>query len=125
MEYEERISRGQGNYIVASSPDFESILSKEALKLITGDIVPGDYTDLHGWFLKSVRYCGILPDSSTTTIKRAVFYIGEGICDLFTPIVQYYDVTYIIAPDRIGKSYKPGSFRDCYLRESNNKYKWK
>ncbi len=124
MQYEQRLNRDQGNYIVASGRDFEDILIKEPVSLITGDIYPGQLTDLHGWFNRPVKYCGILP-SENVDIKYAIFFIGEGDCDLFSSGGCYYDMTYILKPDRIGKSYKEGTFRDCYLRKKNNKHFWK
>lgn len=123
MQYEQRISRDQGNYIVASGREFESFLHKEPIELSTGKIMPGEKTDLHGWFSRKSEYCGILDNDSA--IKKAVFFIGEGDSDLFNEGGVYYDVTFIIQHDRIGKSYKEGSFRDYFLRKKENKYYWK
>lgn len=126
MEFEERINRDQGNYIVASDHHFEDILLKEPITLNTGSINVGDMTDMHGWFTKPVRFCGILQDQQAGSIKKAIFYIGESSGDLFfNTACQYYDVTFIIGPDHIGKSYKTGTFRDCFLKEKSNKYYWK
>lgn len=124
MEYEERISRQQGNYIVASDRDFENILIKKPIELITGKINPGDFTDLHGWFTCKCQYLGLLVDEKY--MQQAIFYLGAGKNDLFNKGGFYYDLTYIIEPNRIGKSYKPGTFRDAYLiQKQNGKYQWK
>jgi hypothetical protein len=47
--------------------------------------------------------------------------------DIFSPEDIYiYDVTYVITPERIGKSYMPRSFRDSILKmDENGKYYWK
>lgn len=125
MNYQEHINRQQGNFITTSiRTDFENQLIKEPIRLITGDIYPDQITTLHGWFYKPCRYCGMLPDE-TMTIKKAVFFLGNSQGDLFTDDTWYYDLTYIIQPDRIGKSYKPGTFRDCYLKKNNKGYYWK
>ena len=124
MEYELRIKRGQGNYIVASGRDFEDILIKKPIELITGKINPGEFTDLHGWFTKKCQYLGLLKDEKYS--QYAVFYLGAGESDLFNNGGFYYDLTIIIEPNRIGKSYKAGSFRDVYLRKTTkDKYYWK
>lgn len=126
MEYEERICRVQGNYIVASGKDFEDILIKEPMRIITGVINPDDYTTLNGWFTKPVKYCGMLADPGSVSIKKAIFYLGEGFGDLFFfNTGYYYDLTYILGPNHIGKCYARGTFRDFYLRENKNKYNWK
>lgn len=125
MEYEERISPRQGNYIVASSKEFEEVLIKEPLQLPTGDINPGDYTTLHDWFVIPIRFCGFLPDTSLKETKKAIFHLGEGTDSLFVPAGEYYDMTFVFSPNNIGKTYKEGTFRDCYLRKVNDKYTWK
>jgi len=119
MEYEERIDVDQGTYIVASSRDFENILDKTSIVLKSGVINPGQFTTLHGWFTKEVEFLGFID-------KKAIFYLGEGEHDLFSNGGFYYDVTYILQPDRIGKSYKKGSFRDSFLRfNKKQEYYWK
>ncbi len=124
MEYEERIDRQQGNYIVASSRDFENILIQKPIELITGQINPKDFTDLHGWFTCRCQYLGLLDDKRH--MQQAVFYLGGGKDDLFSKGGFYYDLTFIIEPNRIGKSYKPGTFRDVYLKKKpNGQYYWK
>lgn len=124
MEYELRIDRQQGNYIVASGRDFEEILIKKPIELITGIINPGEFTDLHGWFKSECQYLGLLQDNKHS--QYAIFYLGAGQSDLFNNGGFYYDLSIIIQPDRIGKSYKAGSFRDVYIKQnSKGKYFWK
>ena len=114
MEYEERICREQGNYIVASDRSFENILDKTSIVLKSGVINPGQFTTLHNWFIKPVEFLGFIEN------KKAIFYLGAGTNDLINNGGFYYDLTIILQPDRIGKSYKAGSFRDVYLRQSKN-----
>ena len=118
MEYEERICTTQGKYIVASGIDFEEILEKKPIELISGKINTGEYTTMHGWFDKPCRFVGFLN-------TWAIFYLGGGQDDLFSAGGYYYDATAIFTSDRIGKSYRAGSFRDAFLRQKNNKYYWK
>lgn len=108
-DYEERIDSGQGNYIVAGSREFESVLERIPLMIAGLTIAPGELTTLHNWFISPVQYCGMKDNG-------AIFYLGEGNSDLFQAAPHYYDVTYIIEKDRsrIGKSYKAGSFRDSF-----------
>lgn len=118
MEYEERIDTVQGNYIVASGLDFENIVSK--VELHVGDIIikPGDYTNLFEWFNVDVRYVGMLE-------KGAIFYLGQNDNDLFNVGAYYYDVTYFIDNDRILKSYRPGTARDCFLKMYKGVLQWR
>ena len=113
-DYEERIDHNQGTYIVAGDRAFENLLNKIDLVLIHGVIRVGDMTTLCGWFYKPCKYLGMLEN-------RAIFYLGGGASDLFNTGAYYYDVTYIFGPDHIGKSYRPGTFRDCFWRK--NRYK--
>lgn len=106
-DYEERISREQGNYIVAGSIDFKDILQKSPLKILDAEIQVCQKTTLFGWFVTPVEYLGMLDN-------RAVFYLGKGDSDLFNDGAEYFDVTYIFGNNHIGKSYKPGSFRDSF-----------
>lgn len=76
MEYEIRIDRQQGTYIVASGRDFEDILIKQPFELITGKINPGEFTDLHGWFRCPCQYLGLLQDNKHS--QYAIFYLGAG-----------------------------------------------
>lgn len=119
MEYEERIDSEQGTYIVASGRDFENILEKKTLVLQSGVIAPGQFTTLHGWFTRPVEFLGFIE-------QQAIFYLGKGDADLFNNGGFYYDVTYVFQPDRIGKSYKAGTFRDSFLRvNKKNEFCWK
>jgi hypothetical protein len=123
MEYEERIDRQQGSYVVASGTDFEDILTKEPIELITGIINVGEYTNLHNWFIRDCKYVGMLKNEG---IKEALFFIGTGESNLFAAGGVYYDLTYIIQPDQIGKSYNPGTFRNAFLRQNKaGIYFWK
>lgn len=108
VDYEYRISPAQGNYIATESTDFELLLDKKSLVLGNTTINVGDSTDLFGWFDSSIRFCGFLEDS------EAIFYLGQGNGDLFTDGAFYYDLTLVIDVDRIGKSYKAGTFRDSF-----------
>ena len=124
MEYEKRIDSIQGTYLVASGIDFEEILLKEPIKINDSIIIPGDFTTMYGWFSKPCRYVGIF--ESSDRIKEAVFYLGGGKVDSFSTGGEYYDITYILASDRVGKSYRAGSFRDCFLkRKPNGAFFWK
>lgn len=126
MEYEERIDSVQGSYIVASNNSFEDILLKEPIELCFTTVNPGEETNLGDWFNRKVKYVGMLPSEDHKVIKKAVFYIGKGESDLFQEGAEYYDLTLIIAPNRIGKVYKAGTFRDCFwLKRKGNKYYWK
>lgn len=119
MEYEERICRKQGTYIVSSCRDFEDILNRKSIVLNSCVIEPGQFTTLHGWFTKPVEFLGFID-------IKAIFYLGGGQNDLFSNGGFYYDVTYILRPDRIGKSYKAGSFRDAFLNQrKNGSFFWK
>jgi len=124
MQYEKRIDTQQGNYLVASGIDFENILIKEPIIINGISIFPVEMTDLYSWFSKVCRYVGYFETTEIT--KEAVFYLGSGDVDLFSNGGQYYDITYILKSDRIGKSYKAGSFRDCFLRiKKNGSFFWK
>lgn len=113
-DFEERISSQQGTYIVAGSKEFETIVDKIPLCL-AGDIIKcGDETIIAGWFFKPCRYIGMLGN-------QAIFYLGQGKSDLFSHGAEYYDVTYILGENHIGKSYSPGTFRDVYFKKG----KWK
>jgi hypothetical protein len=119
MEYEQRIDRSHGNYIVSTGRDFENILSKLPIKLESGKINPGENTTLHGYFIEPIEFVGFFG-------KAAIFYLGQGEADLFTDGGFYYDATFIISKNRIGKSYKQGSFRDVFLQQdATGKYFWK
>ena len=126
--FEEEISTISGNFIWTTKPvEFEKILIKENIP-ITGltNIQPGNETDLYGWFNKPIMYVGILVIDG---ISSMIFKLGEDEHNLFDDEIKtYYDQTYIIGKthNRIGKSYKAGSFRDCFLKKDiNNNYYWK
>lgn len=119
MAFETLIDSRQGTYIVTDSLDFEKQLESRAL-IIDGLIVQvGENTDLYNWFIEPLRFCGFLDGI------QAIFYLGQGDSDLFNTGALYYDVTTILALDRIGKSYKLGSFRDVFLRKNNDIKYWK
>lgn len=111
-EFEIRIDSSQGNYLVASSREIEASFEKVKLNIEGLDVMPGQFTDLYGWFLEPVQYVGML-DSN-----MAIFYLGKGNSTLFEEGGEYYDVTMIITPTRIGKSYKAGTFRDVHLKKN-------
>ena len=126
--FEEEIDSRSGNFICTTKPvEFEQTLIKKNLP-ITGleHIKPGQLTNLYGWFNEEIMYVGILVIDG---ISSLIFKLGEDINNLFdNEIKTYYDQTYIIGKsnNRIGKSYKAGSFRDCFLKKDiNNKYYWK
>lgn len=126
--FEEEISTKSGNFIWTTKPiEFEKTLIKENIP-ITGltNIRPGEATDMYGWFNEPIMYIGILVKNG---ISSMIFKLGEFEPNLFlNDIKTYYDQTYIIGKDnnRIGKSYKAGSFRDCFLKKDlNNNYYWK
>lgn len=126
--FEEEISTVSGNFIWTTKPvEFEKILIKENIP-ITGltNIQTGNETDLYGWFNKPIMYVGILVIDG---ISSMIFKLGEDEHNLFDDEIKtYYDQTYIIGKthNRIGKSYKAGSFRDCFLKKDiNNNYYWK
>lgn len=110
-ELELRIDSVQGNYLVAVNRDIESRFIKLNLKIGELDISCGDYTDLYGWFTEPVEYMGMLDGF-------AVFYLGKGDSTLFEDGREYYDLTMIITPTRIGKSYRAGTFRDVHLKKN-------
>ena len=125
MLYQEHINRQQGNFITTlSGVEFENNLLKEPIRLITGDIFPGEFTTLHDWYIEPCRYCGML-EKNDIQIKQAIFFMGKDQDDLFKTGTYYYDLTYILQPDRIGKCYKPGTFRDCFLKTNKKGYYWK
>lgn len=117
MQYEERICQDQGNYIVATSKNFEDILIKNPLEVTGLTIQPGEETTLYDWFFKPARFCGWLD-------KAAIFYIGGGKPDLFSDECFYYDQTFVLSPTRLFKSYRPGSGRDQHLKFIKGKYTW-
>ena len=126
--FEEEISTISGNFIWTTKPvEFEKILIKENIP-ITGltNIKTGEKTDLYGWFNKPIIYVGILVING---ISSMIFKLGEDEHNLFDDEIKtYYDQTYVIGKthNRIGKSYKAGSFRDCFLKKDiNNNYYWK
>ena len=126
--FEEEISTISGNFIWTTKPvEFEKILIQENIP-ITGltNIKTGEKTDLYGWFNKPIIYVGILVING---ISSMIFKLGEDEHNLFNDDIKtYYDQTYIIGKthNRIGKSYKAGSFRDCFLKKDiNNNYYWK
>jgi hypothetical protein len=110
VEFEKRIHTVQGNYIVAGSQDFEKGLICKKLILEDFMLEVGEMTTLFGFFDVPLKYCGFLND------KIAVFWLGSGGGDLYTPSAQYYDATFIIDKNRIGKQYKENTFRDFFLR---------
>lgn len=120
--YEKYISRSQGYFITTKDKvKFESILIKENLP-IKGleNIQPSQFTTFHDWFIKPTEYSGLLPnEDKMSKAKIALFYLGE------EDNTYYYSQIYIFTPERIGTSYKLGTFRDSNLREINNKLFWK
>lgn len=119
MEFEKRIDNKAGNYLVTGDKSFEDMLNKYPLTLNGLTVNVGDETTLYNWFDSPVLFCGFLEDG------EAVFYLGQGESSLFESGAYYYDLTYIIAQNRIGKSYSSGTFRDSFLREKNNIKYWK
>lgn len=120
MEYSEKIDSVQGNYIVTDDKvSFECLLDKSDLHIADSVIKTGEETDFFGWFTVAVRYCGLLDKN------KAIFYIGQNHSTLFDPTLHFYDVTFIITKERIGKSYKSGTFRDSFFKQLNNKMYWK
>lgn len=122
MKYVEHINRDQGNYIIASGIEFEDNLIKEPIIINGTAINVGEMTELYGWFTRNCRYAGYLKDG---VIKQAFFFMGTGKAIGFPDGGYYYDKTYIIDKDRIGKIYVAGTFRDsCLRRKSNGKLAW-
>ena len=125
--YEECYNLKCGNFIKTSNPvEFESLLRLENLPVKGLEhIKPGDKTDIYDWFIHPVEYKGLLKDEGGH--KAIITYMGKMEGDIFSPEDIYiYDVTYVITPERIGKSYKPRSFRDSLLKiDENGKYYWK
>lgn len=119
VRYDKKIDSKAGTYIVANSRGFEDMLIKEPLLVDSLEVNVGEETTLYDWFNSPVMFCGFLNEN------EAIFYLGEGDSTLFEAGGSYYDLTFIIALDRIGKSYKQGTFRDSFLREKNNKKYWK
>lgn len=126
--YEELIGRKSGDYVFTDKKEmFEQLLLKENLPIDGLEhIKVGDKTDLYGWFVEPVIYMGILSKNNN---RAMVFLLGEdSIIDLFErKKYTYYDLTHIIGKrnDRIGKCYKPGTFRDAFLKkDKNNNYYW-
>lgn len=106
----------QGNYI-ASDTQLQFI--EKPLQLESGTIQVGEKTTLHGWFSEPLQFLGFYTDNT------AAFYLGKEEGNLFSPEMHFYDITYIIAPNRIGKQYKEGTFRDFFLRkDSKAKFYW-
>ena len=118
MEYEERIDRIQGNYIVADCRYFENVLDKKPLIIDGLTVNIGEKTTLYDWFTKPCLFVGFLKEA-------AIFYLGQNDSTLFDSGAFYYDATYIIASDRILKIYKLGSARDFFLNNKNGKIYWK
>lgn len=118
-EYYERIDSASGNYIIAKSRDFEKLLTKEPVVVGGLTIAVGDKTSLHDWFVAPAEYLGLLDGN------KMIFYLGEDNGTLFDEGLHYYDVTYRITENRIGKSYKTGTFRDRFFRDKNGRKFWK
>lgn len=110
------INTQQGDFI-ASKTKLE--FRNEDLVLESGVIKVGEKTNLHGWFTEPIEFLGFYGKNA------AVFDLGVDSGDLFSGDTYYYDVTYILLPNRIGKSYKAGSFRDRFLRQNKKGYFWK
>lgn len=110
-DFELKIDSVQGNYLVASSRSVESRFEKVKLDIEGLDVMPGQLTDLYGWFTEPIEYMGMLDEF-------AVFYLGKGDSTLFEDGAEYYDLTMIISSTRIGKSYKLGTFRDVHLKKN-------
>ena len=125
--YEECYNLKCGNFIKTSNPiEFESLLKLENMPIKGLEhIKPGDKTDMYEWFIHTIEYKGILTDEEG--LKAIITYMGKMEGDIFSPEDIYiYDVTYVITPERIGKSYMPRSFRDFILKiDENGKYYWK
>lgn len=119
MEYEIRIDAKQGTYVVAGSTDFEDILDKRDLVVGGLNIQYGEATDLFGWFEEPLLFCGFHDGN------QAIFYLGQGDSDLFQEGAYYYDLTVVLSPNRIGKSYKERTFRDVFLKINNGVKYWK
>lgn len=118
-DYQELIDSTQGCYIATNSAHFELILDKKPLILESQTINVGEHTTLNDWFFKQTKFVGFLED-------RALFFLGTSKPNLFEETTYYYDVTYVFAENRIGKSYRAGSFRDVFLKkDKNGKYFWK
>lgn len=114
MEYKEHIDRTQGTYCTTDDREaFENSLEKRDIIFDGFRVSPGEYTTLCDWFYKPCLFVGFLPD------HKACFYLGINTASLFDPIVHHYDITYVF-PDRIGKSYRPGTFRDAFLKKRKN-----
>lgn len=85
-------------YTFSRPTEFENILINKSLNVDGLIVNVGESTDLHGWFRTPVLFCGFLETN------EAIFYLGEGDSNLFNKDDFYYDVTYILATNRIGKS---------------------
>jgi hypothetical protein len=118
MQYEERADPDQGSYIVADSREFESILKKVPLQVQGLTVQPDELTSLYDWFIQPIRYCGMLDDI------KAIFFLGEGKADLFTNGGVYYDVTAVVAPNRLFKMYSDKGGTDNLLRCYNGRHTW-
>lgn len=120
IEYEKRIHSEQGNYIVTGTIEFENTLIKESIILDGMKIEVDHETTLYGFYSKPIRFCGFLQK------MVAVFYLGHGGGDLFFTPAHYYDVTFIIDSNRIGKQYREHTFRDFFLNvDANGSKFWK
>ena len=109
--YEEGISPICGNFI-SSKEDISELFENRNLVVGDLDIKVGEFTDLYGWFSKPCRFCGFLNNN------QAIFLLGQDLGSLFDELKIYYDMTFIITPTRIGKSYKAGTFRDSFLKKN-------
>lgn len=110
QKYESHIHPIQGNYIVSTEPlSFDN----KTLVLSFGEIKVGEKTTLCGWFEEPCEFMGFLKEN------QAAFFLGKTNGDLFSSDYYYYDITFIIAENRIGKSYKQGTFRDVFLNKDD------
>lgn len=112
MSYREVIfSKKQGSGYIAESPtEFEATLTDKSFKLVDQDIVPGQETDLCGFFTRPFLFVGIKEGA-------AIFRIGD-----FNG-QYYYQSVYIIGPNRIFLIYQPNPIAGRDYIYINNTWK--
>lgn len=105
---------GLGMILTNENEDF--YIKKESLVLHGEDLIPGTFTDMDGYFLKPIRFCGLLKNENT---KVLVFHTGD-VDDLFFKTSYYYCV-YWINENRIANTYSYGTVRDFHWKDN----RWK
>ncbi|WP_392436456.1 hypothetical protein ACF3N7_05340 [Cruoricaptor ignavus] len=101
---------GRGMVLENAEKEKDFILPK-SIELHGNILKPGDYTNVDGYFIRPIRYCGIVKNSEFTEM---VFHAGDD-GDLFG-LRKFYYILYWITPERIANVFKEGTARDFHWK---------